>query len=94
MATKIILSGRVQGVGCRWYCAQYARRAGLNGSVSNLSDGTVRVLLDSDDAGIVNNYARSLLHNPAGYQFFGVIDNIKAAVHKGEISGDYFFNSY
>lgn len=37
----ITVSGRVQGVGYRYYCAQTAGSMGLCGYVMNMDDGTV-----------------------------------------------------
>lgn len=38
------VSGRVQGVGFRWWAARAARRLSLAGSVRNREDGTVEVI--------------------------------------------------
>lgn len=46
---EIIISGRVQGVGFRWFTVDLARRLGVTGTVQNLSNGDVRVLAVSDD---------------------------------------------
>lgn len=40
---RVILEGRVQGVGFRWWTKREAIRLGLRGTVRNLSDGSVEV---------------------------------------------------
>lgn len=42
---KIIVSGRVQGVGFRAYIEQGAKKHDLNGTVRNLDDGRVEIIL-------------------------------------------------
>ena len=37
------VTGRVQGVGFRWWTRSLATRLGLSGTVANLSDGSVAV---------------------------------------------------
>jgi acylphosphatase len=46
------VSGRVQGVGYRWFVRELAAAAGLSGSASNLSDGRVEVVLEGADDGV------------------------------------------
>ncbi len=43
-ARRFVVSGRVQGVGFRWFVLQHARRLGLRGFALNRVDGTVEVL--------------------------------------------------
>ena len=45
---EIIISGRVQGVGFRAAARKQARFLGLKGWVENLSDGSVRVVVNGD----------------------------------------------
>ena len=42
-AMHILIAGRVQGVGFRWFARVAARRLELSGWVRNLEDGTVEV---------------------------------------------------
>jgi acylphosphatase len=44
----LLVSGRVQGVGFRYFTARLARERGLSGFVQNLSDGRVEVLAQGD----------------------------------------------
>jgi len=40
-AVRVLVKGRVQGVGYRFFASQEARRFGLTGQVHNLPDGSV-----------------------------------------------------
>ena len=48
----VIVAGRVQGVGFRWFVRETARRVGLAGWVYNRPDGTVEIAADGDDESI------------------------------------------
>jgi len=91
MAKRLILYGRVQGVLCRAYCSQYARMLKIRGSASNLSDGTVRVILDTEDPEVTQRYVSSITHNPGGLTFYGRIESVEVDDYHGPISGDYQF---
>ena len=47
MTKKYIVYGRVQGVGFRYFVYDLAMKLSFNGSVKNLSDGSVEVVIDS-----------------------------------------------
>jgi acylphosphatase len=47
-AARVTVSGRVQGVGFRYFVYQSARRRGLTGTVRNLVDGTVEVIVQGE----------------------------------------------
>lgn len=48
-AQRILVSGRVHGVGYRDWTVRTAHRLGLTGWVRNLSDGRVEILAKGDD---------------------------------------------
>lgn len=48
MAARVIISGRVQGVGYRAWTQRQARARGLSGWVRNVTDGTVEALFSGD----------------------------------------------
>ena len=49
---QLLISGKVQGVGFRWFVKEKARRAGLAGWVQNRPDGSVELAVDGDDASV------------------------------------------
>jgi acylphosphatase len=91
MAKKLMLRGRVQGVFCRAYCGQYARERHIHGTASNLSDGSVRVLLNTDDKDLVKQYISDITTNPKGFTFYGRIVSVDVSDYSGSLSGDYQF---
>ena len=47
-ARRFLVSGRVQGVGFRYFTQDIARREGLTGFVRNLPDGRVEAVAEGD----------------------------------------------
>lgn len=48
-AKKIIVSGRVQGVGFRFYTQKKAIALGVNGTVQNQEDGSVLIFAEANE---------------------------------------------
>jgi acylphosphatase len=65
VARRYVLSGRVQGVGFRFFTEEAARVEGLSGWVSNRHDGKVEVHAEGDRAALLRFEAR-LRRGPAG----------------------------
>lgn len=77
-AYKIIVQGRVQGVGFRWFTLQHAQRLKLKGYVSNLPNGNVEVFVQGDESSLQElililrkgpsfSYVTNLLINDANF---------------------------
>ena len=71
MRCHVVVRGRVQGVGFRWFVRERARSLGLAGCVSNRPDGSVEVEAEGDPAGI-DSLLGSLRVGPAGAQVDGL----------------------
>ena len=52
VARRFVVSGRVQGVGFRYFTQDIARREGLTGFVRNLPDGRVEAVAEGDDGSL------------------------------------------
>jgi acylphosphatase len=65
IARRLVISGRVQGVGFRWFARDVAVREGVTGYVRNLPDGRVEALVEGD-AESVTRVERLLHQGPPG----------------------------
>ncbi|WP_159520970.1 acylphosphatase [Sunxiuqinia indica] len=86
VAKHIIVSGRVQGVGFRYFVNQKAKECQLTGWVKNLPNGTVEIELEGDEKDLAcfvdylkagNGYSRTdQLHQseiePGNYTNFSI----------------------
>jgi acylphosphatase len=64
IARRFIVSGRVQGVGFRYFALDAARREGLHGYVTNQDDGTVEAVAEGE-AESVERFERALRRGPS-----------------------------
>jgi len=65
IARRFVISGRVQGVGFRWFTKDVAVREGATGFVRNLPDGRVEALVEGN-AEAVTRVERLLRQGPPG----------------------------
>jgi acylphosphatase len=73
MYMHVVVRGRVQGVGFRWFVRETARASGLSGWVKNCSDGSVEVVASGDDGSVIA--LRLALHSgPVGASVTSVDD--------------------
>jgi acylphosphatase len=65
VARRYLVSGRVQGVGFRYFAHAAASREGLHGWVRNLPDGRVEAAVEGD-ADAIERFEWALRHGPPG----------------------------
>jgi acylphosphatase len=70
-AVRLLVEGRVQGVGYRWWAVETARRLGLDGWVRNRADGSVEILAIGEAAAI-EQLLRACRAGPPGASVRGV----------------------
>ena len=58
ISRRAIISGRVQGVGFRFFAERAARAAGVNGWVRNLVDGRVETVAEGDEEAVARYLER------------------------------------
>jgi len=80
VARRFLISGRVQGVGFRFFTEAAAIREGVHGWVRNLPDGRVETSVEGD-AEAVERFERSIRHGPRGAR----VDHVQ--VDAGEPAG-------
>lgn len=65
IARRFLVSGRVQGVGFRYFVQDRAAAEGVHGHVQNLPDGRVEVVIEGDDES-VERMERAIRRGPIG----------------------------
>jgi acylphosphatase len=75
---RFVVAGRVQGVGFRYYARDAARREGLAGTVRNLDDGRVEIVVEGE-AESVTRFEHAIRQGPAGARVDDVLVDIGPA---------------
>lgn len=70
-AVRLVIAGKVQGVGYRWWTVGEARRLRLDGWVRNRADGTVEALVTGAEDAIAQ-FERACWRGPGGAQVTAV----------------------
>ena len=65
IARRAIVSGRVQGVGFRFFAERAARRTGVCGWVRNLPDGSVETVVEGEEPAVMR-YLDEIRKGPLG----------------------------
>ena len=75
---RFVVTGRVQGVGFRWFAQSCAARLGLRGWANNREDGTVEAEAEGDAQALME-FERRLRAGPGSAQVDGVeVTELKA----------------
>ena len=84
VARRYLISGRVQGVGFRYFLEARASAEGVHGWVRNLADGRVEALLEGEQAS-VDRVEAALWRGPSG----AAVDDVasEAALPSGRPTG-------
>lgn len=83
-AESLLIVGRVQGVGFRWWAVGAAQRLGLCGWVRNLTDGTVEILAIGEAAAI-DQLAQACRTGPTGAR----VEDVERALADDDGSKDF-----
>ena len=75
VARRFVISGRVQGVGFRYFAVRVARQAGVFGTVRNLPDGSVEAIAEGSAAAIAE--FRDALERGPSYSHVARVDEIE-----------------
>ena len=75
MIQRLHISGRVQGVGVRFFARAQARRLGIKGYARNLADGRVEVVAEAAPS-ILDQFIACLKKGPA----LAVVQSVKSSL--------------
>ncbi|MDN5341629.1 MULTISPECIES: acylphosphatase [Oceanotoga] len=72
ISTKLIVYGRVQGVGFRFYIKTQANKYNINGYIKNLIDGSVEIVAQGQESDL-NSFKASIIRGNG----FSRVENIE-----------------
>jgi acylphosphatase len=84
VAKRFLVSGRVQGVGFRYFLQDHAAVEGVHGYVRNLPDGRVEAVIEGDDESVLR-VERALRRGPASARVDDVA--VETVVPSGRATG-------
>ena len=84
VARRYFITGRVQGVGFRFFAEAQASVEGVHGYVRNLPDGRVEALVEGDEES-VERVERALRRGPSGSRIESV--DVEAVPPSGRATG-------
>jgi len=84
VARRFLISGRVQGVGFRFFAQRTAARENIHGWVHNLPDGRLEAAAEGDEDAIAR-FEAALRHGPPGARVDDI--DIEHTVPGGRDSG-------
>jgi acylphosphatase len=79
-ARLYLVSGRVQGVGYRYFAMRTAQKLGIRGTVKNLGDGRVEVAA-AGTAESIAAFRAELQHGPEGAQVRSIAEGELPTAH-------------
>lgn len=77
LARTYVISGRVQGVGFRYFAERVANKLGIRGYVKNLSTGSVEVYAIGDEPAL-EEFKRHLAEGPRSARVTGIEESDEA----------------
>lgn len=84
VARRFYISGRVQGVGFRYFVQDHASVEGVHGYVRNLPDGRVEALVEGDEESVLR-VERALRRGPSSARVEDVV--VETATPSGRATG-------
>jgi acylphosphatase len=84
IAKRFLVSGRVQGVGFRYFVQDHAAVEGVHGYVQNLADGRVEALIEGDEESVLR-VERAVRRGPPAARIDNVL--VEDAAPSGRATG-------